>query len=190
MTAHTHDGTRTWRTGRQATTLLALLAGVFGGAASCAAPIQADMMGNAFLTALTNAGIAYDQPATTVALGRSVCPMVVAPGGTFESITSRMAEINGMSRDMASTFTIVAAGARADLGQLEQALTVLSTPQLDPGRTGSTAARLFYAYAEILLALGRGDEALQWFLRSAAADIDGVTDAEDRVDELGAREQK
>lgn len=72
MTAHTHDGTRTWRTGRQATTLLALLAGVFGGAASCAAPIQADMMGNAFLTALTNAGIAYDQPATTVALGRSV----------------------------------------------------------------------------------------------------------------------
>lgn len=74
MTAHTHDGTRTWRTGRQATTLLALLAGVFGGAASCAAPIQADMMGNAFLTALTNAGIAYDQPATTVALGRSVCP--------------------------------------------------------------------------------------------------------------------
>lgn len=110
MTAHTHDGTRTWRTGRQATTLLALLAGVFGGAASCAAPIQADMMGNAFLTALTNAGIAYDQPATTVALGRSVCPMVVAPGGTFESITSRMAEINGMSRDMASTFTIVAIG--------------------------------------------------------------------------------
>lgn len=58
----------------------------------------------------TNAGIAYDQPATTVALGRSVCPMVVAPGGTFESITSRMAEINGMSRDMASTFTIVAIG--------------------------------------------------------------------------------
>lgn len=110
MTAYTHDGTRTWRTGRQATTLLALLAGVFGGAASCAAPIQADMMGNAFLTALTNAGIAYDQPATTVALGRSVCPMVVAPGGTFESITSRMAEINGMSRDMASTFTIVAIG--------------------------------------------------------------------------------
>ncbi|MXI79734.1 DUF732 domain-containing protein [Mycobacterium tuberculosis] len=90
--------------------MLALLAGVFGGAASCAAPIQADMMGNAFLTALTNAGIAYDQPATTVALGRSVCPMVVAPGGTFESITSRMAEINGMSRDMASTFTIVAIG--------------------------------------------------------------------------------
>jgi len=87
--------------------------------------------------------------------------------------------------DDADELRIVAAGARSDLGQLEQALTVLSTPQLDPDRTGSTAARLFYAYADTLLALGRDDEALQWFLRSAAADVDGVTDAEDRVGELG-----
>ena len=86
--------------------------------------------------------------------------------------------------DDADELRIVAAGARADLGQLEQALTVLSTPQLDPNRTGSTAARLFYAYAETLLALDRGDEALQWFLRSAAADVDAVTDAEERVSEL------
>src|SRR5699024_8934203 len=50
--------------------------------------------------------------------------------------------------DDADELRIVAAGARADLGQLEQALTVLSGPQLDPRRTGSTAARLFYAYAE------------------------------------------
>jgi len=87
--------------------------------------------------------------------------------------------------DDADELRIVAAGARADLGQLERALTVLSTPQLDPSRTGSTAARLFYAYADTLLALGRNDDALQWFLRSAAADIEGVTDAEDRVSELG-----
>ena len=82
----------------------------------------------------------------------------------------------------------MAAGARADLGQLEQALAILSTPQLDPNRTGSTAARLFYAYADTLLALGREDEALQWFLRSAGADVEGVTDAEDRVEELGTAE--
>lgn len=79
---------------------------------------------------------------------------------------------------------IVAAGARADLGQLEQALALLSSPQPDPSRTGATAARLFYAYAETLLALGRDDDALQWFIHAAAADIDGVTDAEDRVGEL------
>ena len=103
---------------------------------------------------------------------------------------ARGPEAAQLSGEDADELRIVAAGARADLGQLEQALAVLSTPQLDPSRTGSTAARLFYAYADTLLALGRDDEALQWFLRSAAADIDGVTDAEDRVDELGSREQK
>ncbi|GFG96290.1 tetratricopeptide repeat protein [Mycobacterium timonense] len=98
---------------------------------------------------------------------------------------ARGPEAAELSGDDADELRIVAAGARADLGQLEQALTVLSTPQLDPSRTGSTAARLFYAYADTLLALDRADEALQWFLRSAAADVDGVTDAEDRVSELG-----
>jgi tetratricopeptide (TPR) repeat protein len=98
---------------------------------------------------------------------------------------ARGPEAAELSGDDADELRIVAAGARADLGQLEQALTVLSTPQLDASRNGSTAARLFYAYADTLLALGRDDEALQWFLRSAAADDEGVTDAEDRVSELG-----
>lgn len=98
---------------------------------------------------------------------------------------ARGPEAAQLSGDDADELRIVVAGARADLGQLEQALTVLSTPQLDPARRGSTAARLFYAYAETLLALGRRDEALHWFLRSAAADDEGVTDAEDRVSELG-----
>ncbi|WP_085238632.1 tetratricopeptide repeat protein [Mycobacterium europaeum] len=98
---------------------------------------------------------------------------------------ARGPEAARLEGDDADELRIVAAGARADLGQLEQALTVLSTPQLDPARTGSTAARLFYAYADTLLALDRNDEALQWFLRSAAADVEGVTDAEDRVSELG-----
>ena len=98
---------------------------------------------------------------------------------------ARGPEAAQLSGDEADELRIVAAGARADLGQLEQALTVLSTPQLDPARTGTIAARLFYAYAETLLALDRGDEALQWFLHAAAADVDGATDAEDRVSELG-----
>ncbi|WAJ42464.1 tetratricopeptide repeat protein [Mycobacterium sp. Aquia_216] len=103
---------------------------------------------------------------------------------------SRGEEAAQLSGDDADELRIVVAGARADLGQLEQALTLLSTPQLDPGRTGSMAARLFYAYADTLLALGRNDEALQWFLHSAAADTDGITDAEDRVGELGSRDEK
>jgi hypothetical protein len=98
---------------------------------------------------------------------------------------ARGPEAAKLAGDEADEMRIVTAGARADLGQLEQALTVLSTPQPDPTRTGTIAARLFYAYADTLLALDRGDEALQWFLHAAAADVEGVTDAEDRVSELG-----
>ena len=97
---------------------------------------------------------------------------------------ARSPEAAELTGDDADEMRIVAAGARADLGHLDQALAVLSSPAPDVSRTGSTAARLFYAYAETLLALGRNDEALQWFMHSAAADVDDGTDAEDRIDEL------
>ncbi|WP_082690542.1 tetratricopeptide repeat protein [Mycobacterium sp. M26] len=97
---------------------------------------------------------------------------------------ARSAEAAALTGDDADEMRIVAAGARSDLGQLEQALALLSSPQPDPSRTGTTAARLFYAYAETLLALERSEEALQWFIHAAAADVDGVTDAEERVSEL------
>ena len=108
MTAQADGETRNWQAGRHAGALLTLIAGVFGLSATMAAPIHADMMGNAFLNALNNAGISYSQPASTMALGRSVCPMVVQQGWTFESITAKMSENSGMSRDVAAAFTIVA----------------------------------------------------------------------------------
>ena len=97
---------------------------------------------------------------------------------------ARSPEAAELTGDDADEMRIVAAGARADLGHLDQAMALLSSPAPDPSRTGATAARLFYAYAETLLALGHNDEALQWFVHSAAADVDGVTDAEDRIGEL------
>jgi tetratricopeptide (TPR) repeat protein len=97
---------------------------------------------------------------------------------------ARSPEAAQLTGDDADELRIVAAGARSDLGQHEQALAILSTPQLDRTRTGSTAARLFYVYADTLLTLGREQDALQWFLNAAAADVEGVTDAEDRVTEL------
>lgn len=97
---------------------------------------------------------------------------------------ARSPEAQELTGDDADELRIVAAGARVDLGQLEQALVLLSSPPVDPARTGVTAARLNYAHAEVLLALGRTDEALQWFLRAATADIEGLTDAEDRAAEL------
>lgn len=97
---------------------------------------------------------------------------------------ARSPEAARLTGDDADEMRIVAAGARIDLGHPDQALAVLSSPPPDLSRTGSTAARLCYTYAEVLLALGRTDEALQWFVHAAAADIDGVTDAEERVSEL------
>jgi len=97
----------------------------------------------------------------------------------------RSPEAEQLNGDDADELKIVLAGARCDLGQPAQALALLSNPPLDSTRTGQTAARLFYVYAETLLALDRTNDAVQWFLHAAAADLEGVTDAEDRVAELG-----
>ena len=96
----------------------------------------------------------------------------------------RSDEARALDGDAATELRIVLAGARLDLGQVDQALVTLQTPELDSSRTGPATARLFYAYADALLVAGRTDDALTWFLNSAAADLDGDTDAEDRVAEL------
>ncbi len=96
----------------------------------------------------------------------------------------RSEEARKLTGDEATELRIVLAGARMDLGQYDQAVVTLQTPDLDPERTGTPAARLFYAYADALVAAGRTEEGVQWFLHSAAADIEGVTDAEERVEEL------
>lgn len=88
--------------------ILGMITGLVSLAAVLSAPIRADMLGNAFLSALTNAGITYTQPATTTAMGQSVCPMLFEPGGSFDDVTSKMAEGNGLSYEMAGRFTIVA----------------------------------------------------------------------------------
>jgi tetratricopeptide (TPR) repeat protein len=78
---------------------------------------------------------------------------------------------------------IVAAGARRDLGQDEAAVVTLQSRQLrEDGQPWS--ARLQYAYADALLAVGRRDEALEWFQRAARNDPEGATEASERVDDL------
>ena len=96
----------------------------------------------------------------------------------------RSEEARALDGDAATELRIVLAGARLDLGEVDQALATLQTSELDSSRTGLAAARLFYAYADALLVAGRTDDALTWFLNAAAADLDGDTDAEDRVAEL------
>jgi hypothetical protein len=79
---------------------------------------------------------------------------------------------------------IVATGARRDLGKPEAAALLLRGPELSPGRRKAWSARLFYAYAEAMLAAGRTDDATAWFGHAADADTAGETDADERLAEL------
>ena len=60
---------------------------------------HADLIDNSFLAALSNAGIPYSAPASTVALGHSVCPMLVGSQQSFDSVVSNVADNTGMSAD-------------------------------------------------------------------------------------------
>jgi len=77
-------------------------------AVTVAAPAHADpITDNSFLSALTKAGIGYNDPAATTALGQSVCPMLVEPGKSFASVYSTVTN-NGINPDMAAFFTGIA----------------------------------------------------------------------------------
>ncbi len=80
--------------------------------------------------------------------------------------------------------TIVLAGARRDLGELDAAVVTLQIPELDPARREPWSPRLFYAYADNLLAAGRESDAMQWFVHTVDADRAEETDAADRLAEL------
>lgn len=79
---------------------------------------------------------------------------------------------------------IVVSGIRRDLGQYEAAVVGLQLPQLQVGSREPWAPRLFYAYADALLSKGDQAEALTWFGHAANADLDGETDAGERLSEL------
>jgi tetratricopeptide (TPR) repeat protein len=79
---------------------------------------------------------------------------------------------------------IVASGARRDLGQPDAAVLALQGPELDSDAVEDWTIRLWYAYADALLAAGRTDDAHTWFTAVAAVDEDGETDAEERLADL------
>ncbi|WP_300019115.1 hypothetical protein [Pseudonocardia sp.] len=83
---------------------------------------------------------------------------------------------------------IVGAGARRDLGELDAAVVGLQIAELDPARRDPWSPRLFYAYADNLLAAGRESDALQWFAHAVDADPHGTTDAGARIAELTGTE--
>ena len=87
---------------------LALSAGVLASGFVWAAPAQAEPSDDAFLTALTDAGIGTADPANAAALGQQVCPMLAEPGQTAADVAAKIADAGGMSLGPATMFTGIA----------------------------------------------------------------------------------
>ncbi|WP_405110693.1 Replicase polyprotein 1ab [Micromonospora sp. NBC_01405] len=96
----------------------------------------------------------------------------------------RGADQDKLDQAVAIELLIVAAGARGDLGQKDAAVAMLQVRELTSEATEPWAGRLRYAYADALLAVGRREEAREWFSRAAEVDTDGETDAAERLLEL------
>jgi tetratricopeptide (TPR) repeat protein len=106
--------------------------------------------------------------------------------GRLDRALAVVREANTAELDRATQIElrIVESGIRRDQGLPEAAIVALQVPELTSGRLRPWSARLFYAYADALLAAGRADEARDAFARAAEADTDGETDAAERLDEL------
>ena len=89
--------------------------------------------------------------------------------------------VNSLDRASKVEMRIVASGARVDQGKLDAALATLQCPELSTTSTEPWAARIRYAYADVLEKLGRKDEAMEWFHRAAAVDVAEQTDADERI---------
>lgn len=97
---------------------------------------------------------------------------------------TRNPAVADMPADLKAEVTIVEAGARRDLGEIDAALRTLENAPLRSQSRADWVVRLRYAYADTLLAAGRTEDAVEWFHRTIAIDGEEITDAEERVAEL------
>jgi tetratricopeptide (TPR) repeat protein len=86
--------------------------------------------------------------------------------------------------DQQIEMTIVEAGARFDLGEVDSALRTLENAPIRSVTREGWLVRLRYAYADLLLKAGRRDDAIEWFHRTAGIDGAAITDAAERILEL------
>lgn len=81
-------------------------------AAATAAPAAADPVPNpvddAFVNAVTEAGVLMGDPSSATALGQQVCPMLSQPGQTAADVAAKVADTGGMSLGPATMFTGIA----------------------------------------------------------------------------------
>jgi hypothetical protein len=95
--------------------------------------------------------------------------------------------VANFSPDAKAEMTIVEAGARRDMGQLDAAIRTLELAPLTSKTRAAWVVRLRYAYADTLVAAGRETDALTWFHRTMAIDNDEITDASERAEQLEAK---
>ena len=89
------------------------------------------------------------------------------------------ARVEDLDRPTQIELAVVVAGTRRDLGDIPAGLRALEVPELRSSAPASI--RLRYAYADLLEAADRPEEALTWFTRVAQVDGSGETDAAERV---------
>lgn len=97
---------------------------------------------------------------------------------------ARNPSVANLEDSLKAEMTIVEAGARRDLGELDAALRTLENAPLRSRSRADWVARLRYAYADTLLAAGRREDAVVWFHRTVGVDANEVTDAAERLTEL------
>ena len=100
----------------------------------------------------------------------------------------RSEEAADLSREQAIELAIVLAGARQDLDQPEAALVELERMNPDANDETMSGARLNYAYADALLAVGDKAAAKEWFESAQRADTEEMLDTEERLAELNKPE--
>jgi tetratricopeptide (TPR) repeat protein len=96
--------------------------------------------------------------------------------------------VANFSTEAKAEMTLVEAGARRDMGQLDAALRTLELAPLTSKSRSAWVVRLRYAYADTLEAAGRESDALAWFHRTHAIDSDELTDAAERAEILERRQ--
>jgi tetratricopeptide (TPR) repeat protein len=96
--------------------------------------------------------------------------------------------VANFSSEAKAEMTLVEAGARRDMGQLDAALRTLELAPLTSKSRAAWVVRLRYAYADTLEAAGRESDALAWFHRTHAIDSDELTDSAERAEVLERRQ--
>lgn len=99
----------------------------------------------------------------------------------------RSAPRERLSPEEQAELTIVEAGARRDRKEFDAALRTLEAAPLDSRSRAPWVARLRYVYADTLSDAGKLSDALEWFHRAEAVDVDALTDAGARAAEVEKR---